>query len=341
MKTTTNKFLAALAAIAVLAVCFVMFAGAAVNVQDITFIKKENTAFGKENICIDLTDYAIVGIKQSTYLLVWTAESQDASTQEAIIAAMKQADSSIAQSVENVEFYNGAGVFAKPDWVKGGSFGRYETIQENGVWYLKVNSSDKVSHFLLGQKPASTTTTTTTTTEPTTTTTTEPTTTTTTESTTTTTTEPTTTTTTEPTTTTTTESTTTTTTESTTTTTTEPTTTTTTEPTTTTTSKPTTTTTTEPTTTTTTEPTTTTTTEPTTTTTTEPTTTTTTEPTTSEPVSTTTTDIEEIIEDEDPPLVDLPDSQSPQTGYQLPLALLGIIALSTTTICVLNHKKEN
>ena len=46
----------------------------------------------------------------------------------------------------------------------------YEKIQENGVWYLRVNSSDKVSHFLLGQKPASTTTTTTTTTEPTTTT---------------------------------------------------------------------------------------------------------------------------------------------------------------------------
>ena len=256
-----------------------------------------NDVYGNKNLTetlpdggyrINLTTLRVVGIKQATYMLVWSRDEMSAAEQQKVEDAFRQVDSS---KYTDFEFYYGTGLWNKPDfWEKGNSFGRYEVSQIDGTWYLTIKGG--VSHFVLGID-----TTTPTTTEPTTTTT-----------------EPTTTTT-EPTTTTTGSTTTTT---GSTTTTTEPTTTTT-EPTTITT-KPTTTTTGS------------------TTTTTESTTTT-----TGSTATTTSTPDEEIIEEEDVPLVDVPEDpdeqSSPKTGYMdFSWIFLVAAAVSLTVAILLNRR---
>ena len=299
------------------------------EVRDVLGNREMTVSYPDGSFRIDLSTIEVIGIKQSTYMLVWSRESLNEQTRQDVINGFRNVDPS---NYTDFAFYHGeAGVFAKPSfWEKGNSFGRYEVVKTSGTFYLTIGSTKSVSHFIfgLGSSPPSTTTTepTTTTTESTTTTT-EPSTTTT-ESTTTTT-EPTTTTT-EPSTTTTEPSTTTT--ESSTTTT-EPSTTTT-ESSTTTTESPTTTT--EPSTTTT-EPSTTTT-EPSTTTTTEPSTTTT------EPTTTTTSIPDEVmIEEEDVPLVSGPEDPnppiSPKTGHMdVSWMCLAAAAVSLTAAILLNRR---
>ena len=343
------------------------------EVKDVLARKDLSEQFPDGSFRIDLTSIQIVGIKQATYMLVWSRDELSATEQQAVKDAFPLVDPS---KYTDFAFYHGTGLWDKPDfWKKGNSFGRYEVTKAGDVYYLTIGSTGSVSHFVFGfgttttttsesttttSKPTTTTSEPTTTTSNPTTTTSEPTTTT--SKPTTTTSEPTTTTS-EPTTTTskptTTTSKPTTTTSEPTTTTSEPTTTTS-EPTTTTsqptttTSKPTTTTseptttTSEPTTTTS-EPTTTTS-EPTTTTS-EPTTTTseptttTSEPTTMTSESTTVTTVPdtEIIEEEDVPLVNPPQdsdtSGSPKTGNTaLPWLFIGAAAVSLTVALLLNHK---
>ena len=291
------------------------------EVRDVLDDQEMTVSYPDGSFRIDLSTIEVIGIKQSTYMLVWSRESLNEQARQDVINGFRNVDPS---NYTDFAFYHGeAGVFAKPSfWEKGNSFGRYEVVKTSGTFYLTIGSTKSVSHFIfgLGSSTPSTTTTepTTTTTEPSTTTT-EPTTTTT---------EPTTTTT--ESTTTTTESTTTTT-ESTTTTT---------ESTTTTTES--TTTTTEPTTTTT-EPTTTTT-EPTTTTTEAAATTTEPSTTTTEPTTTTTSiPDEEIIEEEDVPLVSGPEDpnppSSPKTGYMdVSWVWLAAAAVSLTAAILLNRR---
>ena len=283
---------------------------------------------------LDLTTIRIVGIKQATYMLIWSREPLDETVQRDVVAAFRENDPS---NYTDIAFYHGTGVFEKPSfWNKGNSFGRYGITREGDTWYLTIGGAGSVSHFVFGfgttSEPTTTTSEPTTTTSEPTTTTSEPTTTTseptTTTSVPTTTTSESTTTTSEPTTTTSVP--TTTTSESTTTT--SESTTTTSEPTTTTSGS--TTTTSEPTTTTG-EPTTTTC-EPTTTTG-EPTTT------TGEPTTTTTVPDLEIIDDEETPLADLPQGSdpagSPKTGNTaLPWLFIGAAAISLTVAVLINQR---
>ena len=242
------------------------------EVRDVLDDREMTVSYPDGSFRIDLSTIEVIGIKQSTYMLVWSRESLNEQARQDVINGFRNVDPS---NYTDFAFYHGeAGVFAKPSfWEKGNSFGRYEVVKTGGTFYLTIGSTKSVSHFVLGLGSSTPSTTTT---EPTTTTT---------EST--------------PTTT---ESTTTTT--EATTTTTEPSTTTT---------------------------------EPSTTTT-EPTTTTT------EP-STTTTSIpdEEIIEEEDVPLVSGPEDpnppSSPKTGYMdVWWVWLAAAAVSLTAAILLNRR---
>ena len=122
---------------------------------------------------LDLTTIRIVGIKQATYMLIWSREPLDETVQRDVVAAFRENDPS---NYTDIAFYHGTGVFEKPSfWDKGNSFGRYGITREGDTWYLTIGGAGSVSHFVFGfgttSEPTTTTSEpTTTTSEPTTTT---------------------------------------------------------------------------------------------------------------------------------------------------------------------------
>lgn len=129
---------------------------------------------------LDLTTIRIVGIKQATYMLIWSREPLDETVQRDVVAAFRENDPS---NYTDIAFYHGTGVFEKPSfWNKGNSFGRYGITREGDTWYLTIGGAGSVSHFVFGfgttSEPTTTTSEPTTTTSEPTTTTGEPTTTT-------------------------------------------------------------------------------------------------------------------------------------------------------------------
>ena len=129
---------------------------------------------------LDLTTIRIVGIKQATYMLIWSREPLDETVQRDVVAAFRENDPS---NYTDIAFYHGTGVFEKPSfWNKGNSFGRYGITREGDTWYLTIGGAGSVSHFVFGfgttSEPTTTTSEPTTTTSEPTTTTSEPTTTT-------------------------------------------------------------------------------------------------------------------------------------------------------------------
>ena len=129
---------------------------------------------------LDLTTIRIVGIKQATYMLIWSREPLDETVQRDVVAAFRENDPS---NYTDIAFYHGTGVFEKPSfWNKGNSFGRYGITREGDTWYLTIGGAGSVSHFVFGfgttSEPTTTTSEPTTTTSVPTTTTSEPTTTT-------------------------------------------------------------------------------------------------------------------------------------------------------------------
>ena len=122
---------------------------------------------------LDLTTIRIVGIKQATYMLIWSREPLDETVQRDVVAAFRENDPS---NYTDIAFYHGTGVFEKPSfWNKGNSFGRYGITREGDTWYLTIGGAGSVSHFVFGfgttSEPTTTTSEpTTTTSEPTTTT---------------------------------------------------------------------------------------------------------------------------------------------------------------------------
>ena len=97
---------------------------------------------------LDLTTIRIVGIKQATYMLIWSREPLDETVQRDVVAAFRENDPS---NYTDIAFYHGTGVFEKPSfWNKGNSFGRYGITREGDTWYLTIGGAGSVSHFVFG-----------------------------------------------------------------------------------------------------------------------------------------------------------------------------------------------
>lgn len=97
---------------------------------------------------LDLTTIRIVGIKQATYMLIWSREPLDETVQRDVVAAFRENDPS---NYTDIAFYHGTGVFEKPSfWDKGNSFGRYGITREGDTWYLTIGGAGSVSHFVFG-----------------------------------------------------------------------------------------------------------------------------------------------------------------------------------------------
>ena len=131
------------------------------EVRDVLGDREMTVSYPDGSFRIDLSTIEVIGIKQATYMLVWSRESLDEQARRDVINGFRNVDPS---NYTDFAFYHGeAGVFANPSfWEKGNSFGRYAVVKTGGTFYLTIGSTKSVSHFILGFGSATPSTTTTT-----------------------------------------------------------------------------------------------------------------------------------------------------------------------------------
>ena len=113
---------------------------------------------------LDLQQFPVIGLKQGNWLLVWAANWADLQqetglTKEQYYTQMKSTDAAMGnvKSQYYIDGYFSLGFplkvnegYVKDNWGLGSNFGSYIFYQEDGHWYLAIQTS-KLSHITIGE----------------------------------------------------------------------------------------------------------------------------------------------------------------------------------------------